>query len=164
STAALAAPSVTAAAARPSAMTSAPRITWPANTVATSGPYRWPPLARHIASAATPGIHATIHATSSTTNFTMTIVPRLTRLCTSSPNPSMARDATSSRHSLAASHRQRVPARVAAGALGDGKEHVLDVRALGEPRARAQLGQRPFGDRAAVVQQHEPVADARRVR
>src|SRR5262245_56485774 len=64
-----------------------------------------------------------------------------------------ARDAASSRNSFARSQRH---------SLREGKEHLLDPRALRrrKTRARAQLVEGPFSGYAPRAQQHETVADA----
>src|SRR5262245_847716 len=78
---------------------------------------------------------------------------------THSVKTSIARDAPSSRHSLAASHRIRADA----PASGERKKHVLEIGAGTQPRAAPQLHQCPLGDGGPVVQQHEPIAHTGRV-
>src|SRR3982751_1227506 len=75
--------------------------------------------------------------------------PRRTR------STSHAHDAASSRRSLSRRRRQ-------GASLGEGKEDLLDVRA-GSAGACAQLIERSLADDASIAEEHQPIADARRV-
>src|SRR6185503_20270532 len=70
------------------------------------------------------------------------------------------RDTTSSRHSFLTSHRK--------ADLREGKKHLLEIvarcrRSWLRRRERRQFPDRPLAARAPAAQEHEAIADARRV-
>src|SRR5258708_15370016 len=78
-----------------------------------------------------------------------------------------AREATSSRYSFATNHDQDETAEGAVPSLCECKKHLFEIvaRAAAAPRRghSGQLFARAFAARAAAAQQHEAIADARRV-
>src|ERR1039458_1823563 len=84
------------------------------------------------------------------------------KLCpTSGPiitsNSQKAREARSSRHSCASSQPKLCESQ-----LREGKKHLLQAP-IGQPGRSPQLVERSFAYHAAAAQQHQAVADARRV-
>src|SRR4051812_4581916 len=92
---------------------------------------------------------ASAYESTAVTKACPTSGPRRTR------STSHAHDAASSRRSLSRRRRQ-------GASLGEGKEYLIDVRAR-STGARAQLVERSLADDTSITEEHQPIADARRV-